>query len=367
MVNRANYRLVQDFLDHLRQVLQIGPVSAERYRSYLRHLLLWADAADFAQAHLLRPTLPDYLAALAAAAGAAPRAAATQKKIVQNARRLFTWAKMTFPRPFRELPMAWIEALRPPRTAAEPHGEHVFVTLDEVRQLAAVPNPHADPALLRDQAAAALLYVSGMRVGALATLPLAALDLPARTVKQWPSLGVLTKNRKSATTYLLDLPELLAVVERWDRLVRAQLPPEAMWYTPIIVRWASTSLSPGAPGTGRPIAIAKRLRRQFKLAGLPPRSPHKFRHGHAVWALQHAPTMADYKAVSMNLMHEDVQVTDGIYAPLLGSEVRDRIGRLSDRGLGSEPLETDLVQYLRGLSKGQMSKALHILADELAQ
>lgn len=67
-------------------------------------------------------------------------------------------------------------------------------------------------------------------------------------------------------------------------------------------------------------------------AGLPPRLHHKFRHGHAVWSLQHAPTMADKKAVSLNLMHEDVQVTDGICAPLLGSEV-------CDRGTGAEPLE----------------------------
>ncbi len=144
------------------------------------------------------------------------------------------------------------------------------------------------------------------------------------------------------------------------------MPPEAIWYTPIIVRWESTSLSPARAGAGRPVAIGKRRRRLFALAGLPPKSPHKFRHGHAVCALQHTQTMADYKAVSMNLMHEDVQVTDGIYAPLLGSEVRDRIGRLAKRGAGSELQEAGLVQYVRGLSKGQMSKALHILADELA-
>ena len=77
--------------------------------------------------------------------------------------------------------------------------------------------------------------------------------------------------------------------------------------------------------------------------------------------------MADYKAVSMNLMHEDVQITDSIYAPLLGSEVRDRISRLAGGANGSSFHETELVEYVRGLSKGQMSKALHILADELTR
>jgi integrase len=166
---------------------------------------------------------------------------------------------------------------------------------------------------------------------------------------------------------LLDIPELLAVVEQWDHQARAQLPPEAMWYTPIIVRWDAVTLSPARAGAGRLVAIGKRLRRLFALAGLQPKSPHKFRHGHAVCALQHAQTMADYKAVSMNLMHEDVQITDSIYAPLLGSEVRDRISRLA-AGAGGSPIhEIELVQYVRGLSEGQMSKALHILADELTR
>jgi len=40
--------------------------------------------------------------------------------------------------------------------------------------------------------------------------------------------------------------------------------------------------------------------------------------------------MADYKAVSMNLMHEDIRVTDGIYAPLAGHEVLDRIASLTN-------------------------------------
>ena len=39
--------------------------------------------------------------------------------------------------------------------------------------------------------------------------------------------------------------------------------------------------------------------------------------------------MADYKAVSMNLMHSDIRVTDGIYAPLARDEVKERITGLT--------------------------------------
>jgi site-specific recombinase XerD len=61
----------------------------------------------------------------------------------------------------------------------------------------------------RIRAAANFMFLSGIRVGALVTLPLAAVDLESRTIKQWPSLGVRTKFGKLATTYLLDVQERL--------------------------------------------------------------------------------------------------------------------------------------------------------------
>ena len=96
--------------------------------------------------------------------------------------------------------------------------------MEEVQRLAHLTIADDDLALRRDRAAAILLFLSGIRAGAFGTLPIDAVDLPNRTIKQWTSLGVETKNDKSATTYLLDIPELLAVVEDWDDLIRAQLP-----------------------------------------------------------------------------------------------------------------------------------------------
>ena len=184
-------------------------------------------------------------------------------------------------------------------------------------------------ATTRDQAAACLLFLSGIRAGALGSLPIRAVDVSNRVLHQWPSLGVRTKNAKSATTYLLDVPELLSIVAAWDAFIRARLPETAMWYTPTISNWGEQRLSSGAPGSNRNVALAKRLRLLFAAAGIPYQSPHKFRHGHAVYALQHVRTMADYKAVSMNLMHADISITDGIYAPFASNEVQRRIGELT--------------------------------------
>jgi hypothetical protein len=109
------------------------------------------------------------------------------------------------------------------------------------------------------------------------------------------------------------------------------------------------------------VTLAKRLRGLFAAAGLPYKSPHKFRHGHAVFALQHARTMADYKAVSMNLMHADISITDGIYAPLAGGEVQRRIAGLTG-GCEETELKTpragtdhtsmmEIARQLRGIAR----------------
>jgi integrase len=365
MVNRDNFLIARSHLDYLRDVYQLNPRTIERYWIYLKHLLIWADATPLCSAADIRPTFPTYLTSARLDGDIGPLAQETLRKIVLTCKRFFVWMKTTYPRQFKDLSTAWIETLRPPRSI--PSGEdHQFVALEEVRHIASLSIEEGNVALRRDQAAAVLLFLSGMRAGAFCTLPIRALDLSSRTVKQWPSLGVETKNRKSATTYLLDIPDLLAVVERWDTFVRGHMPPDAMWYTPTISRFGEQILSPEPPGLRRSVAVIKRMRKLFAAAGLPYRSPHKFRHGHAVFALQHARTMADYKAVSMNLMHEDIRVTDGIYAPLAHDEVQQRIAGLTDRTRAAIPTDGDLVAFVHSLSQQQMSEALILIGQRLA-
>ncbi len=196
----------------------------------------------------------------------------------------------------------------------------------------------------------------------LGSLPIQAVDVKSRTIKQWPDLGVRTKNLKSATTYLLHIPELLKVVEEWDTFIRQQMPPTAMWYTPVVGHWGEQTLSPKPAEANRGVAIGKRVRKLYAEAGLPRKSPHKFRHGHAVWALQQAQAMADYKAISQNLMHGDIRITDSVYAPLLGSEVQQRITGLSGGARGPAGGPGDV---LNGLSKTELADTLRALARRL--
>ena len=64
-------------------------------------------------------------------------------------------------------------------------------------------------------------FLSGIRIGAFVSLPLAAIDIDNLKIKQWPKLGVRTKFKKHATTFLLNIPELPGVVLGWDQEVRS--------------------------------------------------------------------------------------------------------------------------------------------------
>jgi len=366
VVNRQNYLWVKAHLLYLREVVQLHEASVTRYWAYLRHLLLWADETLVTQAEQIRPTFPAHIVAEAQRPAGAGLAPATIKKILQSSQRFLRWLKQTYPSDCRTLSLTWIETLRPPRLP-ERQVEHEYVTLHEVLKLAHLCVEPNNLSLRRDQAGALLLFLSGMRVSALGSLPIAAVDIPGQAVKQWPALGIRTKNSRSATTYLLPIPELLDVVETWDRYVRDQLPPTAMWFTPIVNDWGKHSLTSNPAGASRSVAIGRRLRKLFELIGLPYKSAHKFRHGHAVWALQHAQNMADYKAISQNLMHSDIRITDGIYAPLLGGEVQQRISSLSTEPGSVMAGDKSMSSYLGQLSRREMSEALRMLADAITR
>lgn len=364
LVNRTNYILVNEFLAFLREVKQLSPASVERYRFYLRHLLLWAMDTLLGKAHTIRPSFSAYVAALSSPQGGS-LAAETQKKIVETARQFFEWAKFAHAGEFRGVSAAWLELLRPVRQKqALTPDEHIFVTVEEAVLLATLLGESGDLAHWRDRAAAARLFLSGERASALVTSPIEAINIEERSVRQWPELGVETKNGKKATTFLLPIPELIEVVQSWDVFVRSNLPVNAPWYAPVESRWGEQTLSLVKPGENRNQALDRRLRRLFTQAGLPYKSAHKFRHGHAVYGLMHARTMPDYKAVSMNLMHHDLQITDSIYAPMLSNDVQKRIANLALQQ-ANQP-DDDLRTMITRLSNADLSKVMMIIAERLA-
>jgi integrase len=105
-------------------------------------------------------------------------------------------------------------------------------------------------------------------------------------------------------------------------------------------------LNSNAPCVNR----AKNLRDDLTLlcerAGIPYLSPHKFRHGHVVYARQFARTLEEMKAISQNVMHANMIVTDGIYGELVNNTVKNTIARLGQVPAG-DGLEAKLDELLR--------------------
>lgn len=335
MINRSNWKLVKKYLEHREHVDQLSEGSMKIERTYLRYLLEWADDASFKKAASIRPTLPEYLLSPDASQRIDKLSANYIKKIISTARRFFEWLG-DYQRGYRFSKM-WLDTLRPKRME-EPPKKKEAVSFQEIL---AISRANVDDLIEeRIRAAAVFWYLSGIRIGAFVSLPLAAVDIEKREVKQFPSLGVRTKYGKYATTFLLDIPELLKVVERWDRQVRAVLPENGFWFAPLSPDTGEIDPAATSIGQHRSTLATKNLRAWLIKVGLPYRSPHKFRHGHIQYGMKHSKTIEDYKAVSMNVMHSEISTTDEIYSRLKDEDIRGSISRISNNS-GSKSSEKE--------------------------
>jgi integrase len=318
MVNRDNWKLVKKYLAYQQDVLQRDPQTVDRCWCSLRHLLEWANSARIANVRNIRPVFPAYLAERGFVHDGVARSC-------NIARAFFTWLKEEYPGRYTRITDVWLDTLRPAREAEKAKTRDVY-TLEDVHKIAGLPAVTLVDQ--RDIAAVALLFLSGMRVGAFTSLTVSCVDLRRRAVRQWPELGVHTKGGKRAETYLRNVADLLRVVRRWDKLARARLPESALWYAPLGPAGVGLQAEHQL-GSYRREKVSGALKRLCALAGVAYRSPHKLRHGHAVYALSLARNVADLKAISQNLMHSDLRTTDQIYAILGNDDVMTRIGGLT--------------------------------------
>ncbi|MBT7988631.1 MAG: hypothetical protein HN769_01975 [Anaerolineae bacterium] len=75
--------------------------------------------------------------------------------------------------------------------------------------------------------------------------------------------------------------------------------------------------------------------------------PHKFRHGFAVYALKLAKDIAALKAVSQNLMHSSISITDGVYGVLSDQDTKEQIASLGQ----AKPIQNDLEKRIQRIEE----------------
>ncbi|WKZ39863.1 MAG: tyrosine-type recombinase/integrase [Anaerolineales bacterium] len=328
MVFKKNVQLMKKYLDYRLHVDQITKGSAGREAAHMRHVIHWAGDTSFKKAADIRPTFPEYLQSNTISERKKELSPVYIKKALATARNFFTWLSEN-EAGYKHIKQAWIKKIKVRRLAEIPRTTE-YVTLDEILTIAR--RPCASARTRRARAGLVFLFLSGMRIGAFISLPLRAVDIPNRTIYQYPSLGVRTKNNKHGKTFLLDIPELLQVVQEWDNEIRAILPPDGFWFAHLSPQTGEIDPSITEAGNHRFNLARRDFQKWLDREGLPYHSPHKFRHGHIHYGMGHARTAADMKAVSLNVMHSDIKTTDQFYSSFDGEELKQRVTALNKNG-----------------------------------
>ncbi len=320
MINRQNWLDVKAFMAYQHGTIQNDDSTIGRQRTALRNLLEWADEKPFDKAKTIEPSFPVYLANKRDENGR-PFANSGGEKTLQIARQFFTFARSEFSSRYKNISTSWIKTVIPSKrnSAQSRLKDHKHYTLEAVMKIASVPAETLE--LKRDIAAVAFLFLSGMRISAFTSLPIECVNIEENEVLQLPEKGVRTKNRKAAITHLLQIPELQAIVHEWDAIVRAQLSPLDLWY-PVLERGRDALVKGAQPHADRGGDFRNHLKVICKMAGVPFMSPHKLRHGHVVYSLKNANDLQDLKAISQNVMHSSIQITDSIYGNLSSKDVK---------------------------------------------
>jgi len=121
-----------------------------------------------------------------------------------------------------------------------------------------------------------------------------------------------------------------------------------MWYSHLRgFRGGRWKLYEAVAGEYRCVNLERNIKNLFRLAGLPPQSPHEFRHGYAVYCLHKARNLGDLKAISMNMMHSSIRVTDEIYGVFASDDVKSTLDKLS--GANKSSTRDELIANLRAL------------------
>lgn len=326
MIDRKNYQFVEKYLKYRIDVQGVRPDTVRAEQTRLYHLLYWADARLFEQAAKIQPSFPKYLLTARIDGKDEPLKDQYIKKIIRESRRFFKWLKQQNGWG-QVINQQFIDSLNPPYRKQPIIKPRRVATEEDIRAIANAPVMTIKEK--RTKAAAIFLFLSGMRIQAFVTLPLEAFDISKREVKQHPNLGVETKNGKHATTYLLDIPDLIGVIKQWDDEVRKSTSNgKGWWFAPLLSNTGKINPNPTRIGKHRDAILRRNLSAWLKKVQLSHLNPHAFRHGHIVYGLKSANDVADYKAISQNVMHSSLEITDSVYGMLLESDVGKRISGL---------------------------------------
>lgn len=267
-----------------------------------------------------------------------PLSLATLRSTLANVREFFLWlrAHAQVGRKIDSRGIDYLHLSQNEDRAARASKPRPQPTIEQITQ-AINAMPFTTDIEKRDRALMALLAITAMRDGALASLRLGDVDITTRTVWQDPK-HVKTKFGKAILTAWVPInPEFEAIVIDWVTYMRDDLgysdkdplfPATRVEANPEKMAFEVTGLS------DKPWASAAAIRKIFKdaftRAGLPTFHPHSCRHMLITWGIENL-SQEEFKALSQNLGHDHAMTTYNAY--------------------GTIPAERQ-IKLIRGMNKG---------------
>jgi integrase len=151
---------------------------------------------------------------------------------------------------------------------------------------------------------------------------------------------MMTKNKKSATTYILEIKEIFEIVREWDTLVRSILSLDGYWFAPLSSTTGNIDPCPAKANENRSATFRKNLKKWLTKNQVTLHSPHAFRRGHANFLFDHAIDIGDIDAARENLMHNSLATTE-LYARKRRDQIKSRIQNMVNPSMSSRE-NTDL-------------------------
>ena len=289
-VDAAQTALTERYLEHARVQKRLAPRTVALYSEDLHKLTAAAAQAGVALTAVQNHHVRRWVAQMHAG-GRSGRGIAL---ILSGWRGFYTWLGRE-----GQISANPVQDVRAPRQA-RPLPKALGV--DEAVQLADHVAEGDDPWLeARDAAMVELLYGSGLRVGELVGLDVAASDAAQRGGRGWidlPSAEVQVQGKGSKRRGVPLGTQALAALQRWLAL-RDQVAGEGDAAMALFIGRRGTRLTPQS--------IWQRLKRRSLLAGLAtPVHPHMLRHSFASHVLQ---SSSDLRAVQELLGHAHIGTT----------------------------------------------------------
>ncbi len=313
MINRHNKKLVDEYLNHRKNKDKLDHKSIRLEKSISIHCLTWCAENEFRKAPSLKFDFIDYVEQRGYSQN-------YSRKLISWTGGLFKWLAI-YKNEFHSITPAWLSSFKY-KTYPEEFDEESTISEDEIATISKL----AVESLVekRVRAGVCFLYLSGMRISAFTSMPIKAVDLQKLEVRQSPNLGMITKNKKSATTYILDIKEIFEIVYEWDLFVRTKLPADGYWFAPLSPTTGGIDPNATKANENRSTIFRKNLKKWLIKNQVALHSPHAFRRGHANFLFDHAADISDLDAARENLMHDNLATTE-LYARKRRAQIKRRI------------------------------------------